>query len=129
MHQIIPKLDYIIYNNLPQEVKDIIKPVNKLTSEGNKSTNITTTSDKLFLLSEVEIFGLTTYSASGEGSQYQYFADGGSKIKYKSGSSYYWWERSPGVSSTRGFCNVLSSGRANDNGADFTIGVVFGFSI
>ena len=118
-----------VYDNLSQEVKDVIKPVNKLTSEGNKSTNITTTSDKLFLLSEVEIFGSTTYSASGEGSQYQYFADGGSKIKYKSGSSSCWWERSPRVSCTGSFCYVINGGSANFNFADGTSGVVFGFSI
>ena len=118
-----------VYDNLSQEVKDVIKPVNKLTSEGNKSTNITTTSDKLFLLSEVEIFGSTTYSASGEGSQYQYFADGGSKIKYKSGSLYYWWERSPYVSSAYDFCRVSNGGSANNSYVYDTCGVVFGFSI
>ena len=118
-----------VYDNLSQEVKDVIKPVNKLTSEGNESTNITTTSDKLFLLSEVEIFGSTTCSASGEGSQYQYFADGGSKIKYKSGSSSFWWVRSPYVSNTSSFCIVSGYGGADSNDAYYTSGVVFGFSI
>ena len=118
-----------VYDNLSQEVKDVIKPVNKLTSEGNRSTNIITTSDKLFLLSEVEIFGSTTWSASGEGSQYQYFADGGSKIKYQTGSSSYWWERSPSISYTNGFCSVNYYGSANSDIAYMTNGVVFGFSI
>ena len=124
-------LNETVHNSLPQEVKNIIKLVNKKTSEGNKSTNIITTSDKLFLLSEAEIFGNTTYSASGEGSQYQYFTDGGSKIKYQTGSStrWYWWERSPYVGHSRSFCGVNIDGFADYNGAGGTIGVVFGFSI
>ena len=122
-------LNDTVYNSLPQEVKDIIKPVNKKTSEGNYSTNITTTSDKLFLLSEVEIFGSTTWSASGEGSQYQYFADGGSKIKYQTGSSNYWWERSPNVGYTYYFCSVSDYGGASGSNANNAFGVVFGFSI
>ena len=118
-----------VYGALPSDLQAVIKSVDKLTSEGNKSTNITTTSDKLFLLSEVEIFGSTTYSASGEGSQYQYFTDGGSKIKYKAGSSDIWWERSPFVGYTGSFCNVYGDGYANYNSANIAYGVVFGFSI
>ena len=118
-----------VYSSLPSDLQAVIKSVDKLTSEGNKSTNITTTSDKLFLLSEVEIFGSTVYSASGEGSQYQYFTDGGSKIKYKSGSSDFWWERSPSVRSAYGFCGVYNDGVASGNFASDTFGVVFGFSI
>lgn len=118
-----------VYNNLLQEVKDIIKPVDKKTSEGNKSTNVITTSDKLFLLSEVEIFGSTEHSANGEGNQYQYFANGGSKVKYRSGSLYAWCERSPYVSSTNSFCFVNYNGSASGSNFINANGVVFGFSI
>lgn len=47
---------------LPAEVQSGIREVNKLTSAGNQSSIIVTTSDELFLLSEIEIFGSTTYS-------------------------------------------------------------------
>ena len=50
--------------------QSVVKQVNKLSSAGNQSTTIKTTADKLFLLSEVEIFGSTTYSVSGEGTQW-----------------------------------------------------------
>ena len=119
-----------IYNQLPEDLRSVIKTVSKKTSEGNMSTEIITSEDKLFLFSEVEIFGTTTRSASGEGEQYQYYTNGGSKIKsYLSGSSDYWWERSPIVNYTNGFCSVSYGGYANNYGANSTLGVVFGLSI
>ena len=119
-----------ILPNLPQDLQDVIKTVNKKTSAGNKSTEIVTSEDKLFLFSEVEIFGTTTRSASGEGEQYQYYADGGSKARnYLSGSSNRWWERSPNVNGTNSFCDVSNGGSANGYFADSTGGVVFGLSI
>lgn len=42
---------------MPTEVQNGIREVNKLTSAGSKSATINTTADKLFLLSEIEIFG------------------------------------------------------------------------
>ena len=103
--------------------------MDKKTSEGNKSTNITTTSDKLFLLSEVEIFGSTIRSASGEGSQYQYFTDGGSTIKYQAGSSFDWWERSPYVNNACYFCYVNHLGSAGYGNAGYVRGVAPAFCI
>ena len=84
-----------LLTKLPSALQNVIKAVNKLTSAGNQSATIQTTSDKLFLLSEVEIFGSTTYSKSGEGSQYAYYKAGNSKVKKVNGSASEWWERSP----------------------------------
>lgn len=72
--------------------------VPKKTSAGSQSSTINTNSMKLFLFSEIEIFGSTTYSKAGEGSQYSYFATAANRIKYLSngsGSASWWWERSP----------------------------------
>ena len=84
---------------------------------------------KLFLLSEVEIFGSTTYSVSGEGTQYAYYKAGNSKVKNVSGSAYAWWERSPYASNTAGFCFVASNGNADGSGASSSFGVAFGFCV
>src|SRR5574344_918776 len=85
---------------MPAEVKAAIREVNKLSSAGSQSATINTTADKLFLLSEIEIFGSITYSKSGEGSQYAYYSAGNSKVKNVSGGSVSsWWERSPDGSS------------------------------
>ena len=52
---------------MPTEVQNGIREVNKMTSAGSKSDTINTTADKLFLLSEIEIFGSVSYSKCGEG--------------------------------------------------------------
>ena len=112
---------------MPTEVQNGIREVNKLTSEGSQSSTINTTADKLFLLSEIEIFGSTTYSKAGEGSQYAYYSAGNSKVKNFSGSAYSWWERSPMGSSSTAFCRVYSNGTTSNANASASIGVAFGF--
>ena len=112
---------------MPTEVQNGIREVNKLTSAGRKSSTINTTADKLFLLSEIEIFGSVTYSKSGEGTQYDYYKAGNSKVKNRNGSAAAWWERSPRASDIANFCLVDSSGSANNRNASTAIGVAFGF--
>ena len=112
---------------MPTEVQNGIREVNKLTSAGSQSATINTTADKLFLLSEVEIFGSTTYSAAGEGTQYDYYKAGNSKVKKRNGSAAYWWERSPSAGGSTRFCRVDSNGSAKYNRADSSYGVAFGF--
>ena len=109
--------------------QNVIKQVNKLSSAGSQSTTIKTTADKIFLLSEVEIFGSTSYSVSGEGTQYAYYKAGNSKVKNVSGSASYWWERSPYASSAAYFCIVYSSGAAGNTFASYSHGVAFGFCV
>ena len=116
-----------ILNMMPAEVKAAIRDVQKKSSAGNQSSNIQTTNDKLFLLSEIEIFGSTTYSFAGEGKQYAYYQAGNSKVKNLSGSAYNWWERSPVSSYSSAFCRVDSNGSANADPASNSIGVAFGF--
>lgn len=112
---------------MPTEVQNGIREVNKLTSAGNKSSTINTTADKLFLLSEGEIFGSTTYSVAGEGTQYDYYKAGNSKVKKRNGSAARWWERSPEARSSTDFCAVDNTGSASSVGAGNTFGVAFGF--
>jgi hypothetical protein len=112
---------------MPTEVQNSIREVNKLTSAGNESTTINTTADKLFLLSEVEIFGSTTYSVAGEGTQYDYYKAGNSKIKKQNDAPEYWWGRSPIASNYTRFCLVHSNGSAYRNSASSARGVAFGF--
>lgn len=112
---------------LPAEVQAGIRPVNKLTSAGNQSSSIVTTSDELFLLSEIEIFGRTIHSFAGEGTRYDYYQAGNSKVKNLSGSAYYWWERSPNSRNFTTFCIVDSNGIANAGTASTSFGVAFGF--
>ena len=112
---------------MPTEVQNGIREVNKLTSAGRKSSTINTTADKLFLLSEIEIFGSVTYSKSGEGTQYDYYKAGNSRIKNKNGSATVWWGRSPRASSTGNFCLVSTRGRTSSIGSNNAYGVAFCF--
>lgn len=112
---------------MPTEVQNGIREVHKLTSAGNQSSTINTTADKLFLLSEVEIFGSTTFSAAGEGTQYDYYKAGNSKVKKRNGSAAYWWERSPRASNSTYFCLVDSNGKVYYRNASGLNGVAFGF--
>ena len=113
---------------MPMEVKEGIRRVNKLTSEGNKSTTLINSADSLFLLSEIEVFGSTTYSVPGEGTQYAYYKAGRSKIKNTNGSANsWWWERSPCATNTHSFCEVDDSGQASRATASSTRSVAFAF--
>lgn len=118
-----------LLGKLPTALKNNIVPVTKLTSAGNQSTQINSTTDSLFLLSEIEIFGATQYSKAGEGVQYEYYAAGNPTVKKVNGSAYYWWERSPDGSYTANFCIVDSSGNANNGNASDSFGVAFGFCV
>lgn len=114
---------------LPAALRNVIKTVNKRTSAGSQSSSIQTTQDKLFLLSEIEIFGATTYSFAGEGTQYEYYQAGNTTIKKVNGSASYWWERSPYSDHDDYFCSVDGSGYANYGSASGSNGVSFGFCV
>lgn len=118
-----------LLSQLETALRNVIKPVDKLTSIGNQSATIRTDSDKLFLLSEIEIFDTLKYSKAGEGYQYDYYAAGNSKIKNVDGSAALWWERSPDGSAATFFCSVGINGSAGYDYASSAYGVSFGFCI
>ena len=91
---------------LPADLRAVMKPITKYTdNKGNSSdvaANVTSSLDYLPLLAEQEIFGGNrTYSNQYEKNsqvQYAYYSAGNSKVKYRhsaTGSTAYWWERSP----------------------------------
>ena len=118
-----------LLGQLPEDLQAVIKQVDKLTSEGNKSTTIETTADKLFLFSEIEVFGAVTYSQAGEGSMYPIFSDAASRIKNRSGAADMWWERSPRPLDSTRFCYVAANGTVNVYYAEYQRGVAFGFCV
>ncbi len=105
-----------VLDAMPSTVKSSIKAVNKKASEGGQSSTVNTVSDKLFLLSEIEVRGSIVYSYSGEGAQYAYYTQGsyGNRPKYDlSGALQNRWLRSPDKDSSDSFCYVMG----NYNGA------------
>lgn len=114
-----------ILSQMPVEVQDGIREVNKQTSAGGNV--ISTSADKLFLLSEIEIFGSVSYSRGGEGAQYDYYKAGNSKVKHRGINANAWWGRSPDAGGGGYFCYVTSSGIAASRKGSDALGVAFGF--
>lgn len=117
----------IILKQMPADVQSGIREVNKISASSGRSHVLVTTKDSLFLLSEVEVFGSSINSNSGEGTQYDYYKAGNSTVKNFNGSAYDWWERSPSAGSTRYYCTVKSTGSSINSGANVIRGVAFGF--
>lgn len=106
---------------LPDELLAVIKP-RKFGDE----------EDKLWLFSEMEVFGDHSWTENDpdRGFQFEYFKDRRNRIKTdEDGAAGWWWERSPGGSNSYSFFRVSSGGNAGLNGANSTSGVCFGFYI
>lgn len=110
----------IFYNALPTYIKNIVKAVNKLTSAGSQSETINSDSDFCFLLSEIEVFGIVTYSKNGEGAKYHWFSDiSENRYKLPKWNSDFvsdsWWLRSPYNSNNSFFCYFSATGNASNS--------------
>ena len=127
INTVLPELEDVIGT-------DVIKPVTKRTSAGSASTTINTTTDSVWLFSEYEVFGTTTYSVAGEKPTdksicYPAFTDATSRIKKVGASDADWWERSPLSGGSASFCSVSSWGTADYYNASGTYGVALGFCV
>lgn len=116
-----------ILAKMPENIRNGIRPVNKLTATSGSDSTIKTASDKLFTFSEMEVYGSTTYSHSGEGKQYDYYKAGNSTVKKVGSTASKWWLRSPRVSTAYDFCRVDMDGSASSTNSDVPSGVCFGF--
>lgn len=113
---------------MPAEVQAGIKEIRKITSGGNGNENLVASANKLFLLSEVEVMGDAKWSFPGEGTQYAYYANGGSRQKYLNGALAGWWMRSPsGAFSTTSFCYIDSYGNSDYHVASNYTAMSFAF--
>lgn len=127
-----------LLSQLPSDLQAVIKQVSKKASAGSQSSNITTSTDKLFLFSEVEIDGTTAAVYVNEGTQYEYWRtvkngqNSADRIKYASnggGAACSWWLRSPHTGGTHGFRGVNASGSVGSGNAYTSRGVSFGFCV
>jgi hypothetical protein len=123
-------LNDTLLSAFPVNIINLIKETTVKYSESTGSTT-STCSDKLWLPSYQEVFGEGSNSnieGGVEGTQFAYYSNGGSKIKYNtSGSAYGWWLRS--VYGSAGFWGVTTGGSAFYGGASITYGVAPCFCI
>ena len=119
----------VYFNAFPSTWQSMVKIVNKKSgTSGGSSSGTETTQDKIFLAAEIEIFGSTTWSFAGEGTQYTYYKNATAN-RYKmpkwdsSSVSNVYWERSRTSGNAYGFCFVNNNGYANYNSANTAYGV------
>ena len=116
----------------PQDLRAIVKPVDKNTSAGSTSTFIKTESMSIFCFSEVECAGVANSSVAGEGAQYPIFTNNESRRKFLAngvGVNSQWWLRSPFRNNASSFCAVVALGGITQSVSYSTHGVCFGFCI
>lgn len=124
---------------LPTAWQNIIAVCTKYSDNtgggSNTASHVTATSDKIWLLSEMEVQGTRSYANSAEANyqkQYDYYRNGNSKVKYQhtaTTSACNWWLRSVYASNTSIFCYVYTDGSANINVAYFSYGFAPGFKV
>ena len=101
----------------------------------NTASYVTATSDKIWLLSEMEVQGTRSYANSAEANyqkQYDYYKNGNSKVKYQhtaTTTACSWWLRSVRASFTGNFCYVYTDGSADGNYACNSYGFAPGFKV
>ena len=127
----------------PSDLKAVLGSCTKYThnttggSGNDSSSNVTATTESMFLLAEYEVFGSKTYANSYEQNkqaQYAYFKNGNSKVFYRhssTGSTCYWWLRSPICydATASYFCRVFTNGGADNYVASRSGGVAPAFII
>ena len=116
-----------ILAKMPENIRNGIRAVNKLTATSGGNSTIKTTSDKLFTFSEMEVYGSATKSHAGEGKQYDYFKAGNSKVKKVDDTASEWWLRSPNADNSLYFCTVSTGGSTAVGNPKSSHGVCFGF--
>ena len=145
-----------LLSQLPADLRNVVKQVNKKATAGGTSQSITTSADKLFLLAMSEIFSATSIENSAtpaiadyadahnaEGTQYEYYRNligdnnGGTttnanlikELSNGGGSAAEWWLRSPYISNSYTFRYIISTGNVGVGDASYTNGVSFAFCV
>lgn len=101
----------------------------------NPASNVTATSDKIWLLSEFEVHGTRSYANTAEQNyqkQYDYYKNGNSKVKYQHSattSACHWCLRSVYAGNAYLFCRVNASGSAYYGNAYRSYGFAPGFKV
>ena len=117
-------------NALPSDLQSNIRAVTKWQNDGNHITG-QSSSNEIWLLSEMEIFGSAEWSDyTANQVQYDFYKgvtgwSAAPQIKYNAtatSEAVNWWERSALSSSSRHFCRVSTDGIADDGLADRSCG-------
>ena len=121
----------VMVSQLPLSLQNVLKTVDKHSTLSIAGSNIIEqiTQDKLFLLSEKEVFGTYSYSYMEDSSRYSYYANGNAIVKTVGEVAENWWERSIYKNDSQGFCRVSNDGSADFYSATSLAGVSFAFCV
>lgn len=129
------------FNALPSAWRNIITYCNKYTDNTGGGTDdpsyVTATMDKVWLLSEFEVFGERKYANSAEQNyqqQYDYYKNGNNRVKYKEGSTdtntaILWWLRSAVSIYESSYCLVNEYGNSGTGLSRASYGFAPGFKV
>lgn len=112
-----------IKSEMDQDLISAIRKVTKKTAQSGKNSTLLSTTDDLFIMSEIEVFGNSNKSTAGEGSYYEFFQSGNSTIKYQNGIEKFYWTRSPFFNYTNLFLIVSQNASTHYNANDKTSGL------
>lgn len=118
--EILPKIEALFGAG---RVKEVVKTY---TDYSTGSKVVKSSNEKLWLLSEHEVFNNTFYEDAGV-IYNELFNSSIDRIKYLNGAAGYWWLRS--AYSTTGFRCVNNNGGNGSNGASGSNGLVLGFCL
>ena len=119
-------------NAMPSDLQNVLRSRTIYTDNTgggtNNSSNVTATSDYVYLPSEFEVQVARSYANSYEKNHQQqlaYYKNGASKIRYKSddtSEAAWWWVRSPFYTDSDTFCCVYTDGSTYANFAYHALG-------
>ena len=127
------------FSSIPEDLRTQIKTVTKYTDNtGNSSVsegNVTSTEDRIFLLNQFELGGVTNSSNPYEANkslQYQYYKNGEEKTRYKSNdttTAVIFVLRSPYRSDSRSFVRFGNNGIWGYTPANHVVGISPAFCV
>lgn len=127
------------YTAIESTVKDAIVSTtiysDNIGGGNNAAGDVTSTKDKLWLLSEWEVHGTRTQANSAEQNkqaQFAYYANGNNKVRFKHNdmsTAAFGWLRSASYNYGSHFCRVNTEGSATHYGASRSIGIAPAFRI
>lgn len=127
--EIYSTLNNNIYPTINADVRAVIKPIIKKTSEGNVSPIIVSTEELIFMVSEFELRGTTSNSFAGEGEHYAIFNTNASRIKRRPQGPVLWYQRSPATGNAVRFCSTTVGGGFSTTNANALSGICFGLCV
>lgn len=116
-------LNNTIYPTLPSDLKNVIVEKTHMRTAGGESTNLVSASDKLWLPTYWEVYGVYNSAIledSDHNKHYSIFPDNASRKKYRKAApttTREWWLSSPPFNYSPGFPVVTGTGAFNYAGA------------